>query len=308
MNARIVSLCLGTLLVALGCGTPDLSSEPTSEDVNPSRQEQSLTMPACGTVLATYNGTSAKSNAGYTGTGSSCAGSGTYGLQYQCVELVMRHFTTKWGLSWWGNAHDLLANAPLASVNVYYNGDSAHPPVPGDMIVFDDGGAWGHVALVTGVTSTSVSIIEQNVVGSGSRTLSRSGGSVNAGWAGWWTMGWVHAKANGGGGTSWNCANSSYAGQQWWTCNGSARTKCDTAGNPVNETCARGCLSRSAGQNDLCISATSGWACANSAYAGQQWWTCSGGYLYKCDSVGPVVVACPSGCNVGALGTHDTCK
>ena len=43
------------------------------------------TAAACGTVLATYDGTSAKSNGVNTGTGYSCAGSGTYGLQYQCV-------------------------------------------------------------------------------------------------------------------------------------------------------------------------------------------------------------------------------
>jgi surface antigen len=307
---RILSLCLGALLLAVGCGTPDLDGEPTGEAVNPSRLEQSLTMPACGTVLATFNGTSAKSNAGYTGTGNSCAGNpGVYGYEYQCVELVMRHFSTKWGLTWYGNAHDLLNNAPRTYVDVYTNGDTAHPPVPGDMIVFDDGGAWGHVALVTAVTSTTVSVIEQNVVGSGSRTLSRSGGSVNSGWTGWWTLGWAHAKANTGGSSGgWSCASSAYAGQQYWTCSGSTRNKCNASGTPVMETCARGCLSRNAGQDDLCIAAASSWSCANSAYAGQQYWTCSGGYLYKCDSVGGIVAYCPAGCNVGALGTNDTCK
>lgn len=311
MNTRIFSLCLGAMLLAVGCGTPDMDSEPTSEEVNPSRLEQSLTMPSCGTVLATFDGTAAKSNAGYTGTGNSCGGNpGAYGYEYQCVELVMRHFSTKWGLRWYGNAHDLLNNAPRTSVDVYTNGDSAHPPVPGDMIVFDNGGAWGHVALVTAVTSSAVYVIEQNVVGNGTRVLSRSGGSVNAGWSGWWTLGWAHAKANtnGGGGSTWSCANSAYNGGQYWTCSGSTRNKCDASGTPMAESCARGCFSRNVGQDDLCISANSTWSCANSAYGGTQYWTCSGGYLYKCDSTGPVVVYCPAGCNVGALGTNDTCK
>jgi len=308
VNKKLLSLTLSALLLA-ACG-PDMGdSEMTDGPVNPSSLEQGVTMPACGVALQTWNGTAAYSNGVYTGTGTSCNGYGTYGYRYQCVELVMRHFKTKWGLSWYGNAHDLLANAPRTSVDVYNNGDSAHPPVPGDMIVFDDGGAWGHVALVTAVTSSTVSIIEQNVNGTGARTLTRSGGYVYPGWSGWWTMGWAHAKANGGGGgTSWNCANSAYAGQQYWTCSGSARYKCDASGNPISETCSRGCFVNSLGKDDLCIYPASGWSCANSAYGGQQWWTCSGGYVYKCDSQGGTVAYCPVGCNSGPLGTNDTCK
>src|SRR4051812_40757606 len=85
-DMRNLSLCLGALLLAVGCGNPDMSndSEPAGEPGNPSRLEQSRTIPACGTVLATFEGTAAKSNGGYTGTGSSCAGNpGVYGYEYQ---------------------------------------------------------------------------------------------------------------------------------------------------------------------------------------------------------------------------------
>lgn len=267
---------------------------------------------ACGTVLTSWNGTNVYSNGGNTGTGYSCAGVGTYGYQYQCVELVMRHFKTKWGLSWSGHAKYLLDNAPRTYVDVYSNG-GAVGPVPGDMIVFDKSGdPYGHVALVTAVTSTSVTIVEQNVSTSYQRTLSRSGNTVSPGWSnGWFTKGWAHAKANtGGGSTGWSCADSAYNGVQYWTCNSSAtsRNKCDSTGRHLQEACSRGCYGSPVGKDDLCIFGASSWSCANSAYGGQQWWTCSGGYLYKCDSQGGTVVYCPAGCNVGPLGTHDTCK
>ena len=44
--------------------------------------------PACGTTMATFNGVAAKSNGANHCTGNSCGGYGTYGSQYQCVELA----------------------------------------------------------------------------------------------------------------------------------------------------------------------------------------------------------------------------
>lgn len=311
MKKFLVSCTAALAMSLVACGPMEQESDTAEQlaayDIHGVSQEAA----ACGTVLTSWNGTSVYSNGANTGTGYSCAGLGTYGYRYQCVELVMRHFKTKWGLSWYGHAKDLLTNAPTTSVDVYNNGGSVGP-VPGDMIVFDKSGdPYGHVALVTAVTSTSVTIVEQNVTTSYQRTLSRSGNSVSAGWSGWYTKGWAHAKANtGGGSTGWNCASSAYNGVQYWTCNSSAtsRNKCDSAGRHLQETCSRGCYGSPVGKDDLCISPASSWNCANSAYGGQQWWTCSGGSLYKCDSQGGTVVYCPAGCNVGALGTHDTCK
>jgi hypothetical protein len=172
--------------------------QETLEVVNPSGEtEQALQMPACGTSLAWFDGTDARSNGRYTGTGTGCAGQGgiANGLRYQCVELVMRHFKRKWDLRWYGNARDLLRNAPRSTVDVYENGDRAHPPVPGDMLVWENG-RWGHVALVTAVTSSYVDVIEQNVNGNGKSRLTYSRGRVGPRWNGWAPTGWAHAKEN----------------------------------------------------------------------------------------------------------------
>ena len=180
-----------TLLAS--CGAPELGD---SEPVNPTAFEAE-SMPACGTGLASFDGDTAYSNGSYTGSGTSCNGHGTYGYQYQCVELVMRRFKRKWGLHWYGNAKDLLVNAPRASVDVFNNGDGAHKPVPGDMLVWTNS-TYGHVALITAVRSNAIDIIEQNVSGNGKATLGYDGKKVGVRWGSWVPAGWAHAKANRG--------------------------------------------------------------------------------------------------------------
>lgn len=196
MAAMLTATTLG------GACTTEVIDESTLEVdvddiVNPTGEEQALTMPPCGTVLASFDGTNAHSNGGTTGTGNSCAGQGgiANGLQYQCVELVMRHFKRKWNLRWYGNAKTLLRGAPRDTVDVYSNGDRAHPPVPGDMIVWENG-TYGHVALVTAVGADFVDIIEQNVAGNGKARLPFRDGTVGARWNGWVPSGWAHAKQN----------------------------------------------------------------------------------------------------------------
>jgi hypothetical protein len=194
---------LGLVLAASTACVNELPGEAdelteTPELVNPSgEEEQALSMPACGTTLASFDGTAAKSNGANTGTGVACAGQGglANGLQYQCVELVMRHFKRKWDLRWYGNAKTLLDNAPRSTVDVRSNGDADHPPVPGDMIVWRNG-AYGHVALVTAVTADHVDIIEQNVSGNGKARLPFRNGRIGARWNNWVPAGWAHAKAN----------------------------------------------------------------------------------------------------------------
>ena len=287
------------------------------------------------------------SNGNDTGTGYSCAGSGTYGLQFQCVELVMRHFETHWGLHWSGNAKDLLNNAPKSTVDVYMNGDGAHPPVPGDMIVWTNG-AYGHVALVTNVHAGGIDILEQNVKGNGHATLSWDGATIGARWGNWIPKGWAHAKASssvgmgGAGGASssstttsaststtsttsssttsssstgggnpptvqWSCGSSAYNGQQYWTCSNGNIYRCQN-GVPEEQMCANGCNSNPLGTNDTCKSATpANWSCASSAYNGKQYWTCSGGNIYECQNGVAVEQTCPSGCKSNPLGTDDVC-
>jgi surface antigen len=192
---------LGPLLVCVSCS----GAEPEGDPIGVI--SQAWTAEPCGAVLATYDGTAAKSNGGNTGTGSSCGGTGTYGLQYQCVELVMRHWKTHWNLRFYGNAKDLLAHAKSSSyyasgspadVEVWNNGDATHPPKAGDMIVWTSG-TYGHVALITNVTSSTVDIIEQNVSGvtpQGKYTLKYDGKTVAGRWSQPGPAGWIHAKKN----------------------------------------------------------------------------------------------------------------
>jgi lysozyme len=107
--------------------------------------------------------------------------------------------------------------------------------------------------------------------------------------------------------SSWSCAASAYLGAQYWTCSNGNLFKCQ-GGVPVEDECALGCISRPAGSVDLCISSAGSWSCAGSAYNGAQYWTCSGGNLYRCaGGVGEEVV-CPSGCISHPLGTDDACR
>ncbi len=259
--------------LALGACAPeadvDLEAE-TPDDVNPTAA-QALTMPACGTALGTFDGTTAYSNGSSTGTGISCAGSGAYGLRYQCVELVMRHFKTHWGLRWYGNAKDLLRAAPTSTVAVYANGDALHPPVPGDMLVWTYG-TWGHVVLVTGVAPDHIEVLEQNVSGSGRASLTFDGAHVGSRWNWPPPAGWAHARANGA--------------------SPDAGVPCGVSGPPVL----------------ACATPATGWTCAQSQYAGSQFWTCSAGRLYRCVNGAPVAHACASGCVVRPLGTDDLCR
>ena len=65
------------------------------------------------------------------------------------------------------------------------------------------------------------------------------------------------------------------------------------------------------GTNDTCKTGGSNvnWNCANSAYNGQQYWTCSGGDIYKCvNGVAQVQECGANGCQSNPVGTNDVCK
>jgi lysozyme len=108
-------------------------------------------------------------------------------------------------------------------------------------------------------------------------------------------------------GASWSCSASAYGGAQYWTCSGGALHEC-VGGAPVERACDYSCVARAVGQDDLCVNAAPGWSCASSAYSGAQYWTCSGGSLYRCAGVTPETIACPNGCVSHPLGSDDTCR
>lgn len=231
---------------------PELDEEPGDVAVN---EAQALANPPlCGTALASYDGTTAFSNGRFTGRGQSCGGVGPSGLRYQCVELVMRHALSHWGFRWWGNAKDLLRNAPPAKVDVRLNGDLQHPVVPGDFVVWTRG-TYGHVALVTAVRAGAVDLIEQNW-GPGKLTLAYVNGKL----AGrpdapaWVPAGWAHVKANVPSEPLWNCAWSAWGNAQLWTCDRDGlpmRHRC-SAGQPEHERCATACVVMPLGTPDVC--------------------------------------------------------
>lgn len=132
-------------------------------------------LPACGQPLqsGTYKGVAAKSNGQYQATGNSCGGRGTYGLQYQCVEYIRRFYSQALGVdtSKWGgiNAVDFFSNASNLKLLAFPNG-SAFRPQPDDILVFS-GDTYGHIAIVSSVTSNSITIVEQNWSETGSDAL-----------------------------------------------------------------------------------------------------------------------------------------
>ncbi|HWE30244.1 MAG TPA: hypothetical protein VHB97_19695 [Polyangia bacterium] len=111
----------------------------------------------------------------------------------------------------------------------------------------------------------------------------------------------VHVTNSGG----WSCGNSQYNGQQYWTCANGALNKCDSSGHAVEVSCGSdGCKSNPSGTDDQC-----NWNCANSALNGNQYWTCTNGNLFECDSAGhPKLTFCGGlGCKTNASGTNDQC-
>ena len=85
---------------------------------------------------------------------------------FQCVELANRWLVDSVGAPRIrGNADQMCGNADGASYDVHYRG-TAHEPVPGDLLVWD-GHAFGHVGIVTSVSSSRIAFANQNYGQSG---------------------------------------------------------------------------------------------------------------------------------------------
>lgn len=111
-----------------------------------------------------------------------------YGQKWQCVEFVKRFFHQAHGHKMpdvWGHAKDFWdegvrqgAMNKKRGLLQYRNGGPV-PPVAGDLVVFTNGG-YGHVAIVTAVSSNSVEVIQQNIAGRPrDRHTFKSGGGTN---------------------------------------------------------------------------------------------------------------------------------
>jgi len=112
----------------------------------------------------TAGGCPAFSNGGYQGTGNSCAGQGSHGLQYQCVELVQRCWNTWFPVSY---ASQMCANRPknFCIVNNPQNHD----------VYVTAAYTYGHTAIVQSASGGYVNVVEQNGSCTGKATYSIAG-------------------------------------------------------------------------------------------------------------------------------------
>lgn len=106
---------------------------------------------------------------------------GVYGYLYQCVEFVRRFYATNTGPNR-GNENDSWPRANAADMwdwptkmglKRFANGQTVDRPKPDDILVFGpkSAGDVGHVAIVTSVSDSSVTVIEQNWSSTGYATL-----------------------------------------------------------------------------------------------------------------------------------------
>ena len=132
--------------------------------------------------------------------------SGAYGrfgsYMWQCVELIERFLNS---VGWYhgvlpapdGTAASMYDAAPASLFVKHLNG-SGYRPVPGDIVVYK-GHQFGHIAIVESDAGNTVGVLEQNVLGEDGRgTNTFAGHKLQAAWAGFSVIGFLHAKANTG--------------------------------------------------------------------------------------------------------------
>jgi hypothetical protein len=134
----------------------------------------------CGDVLAAHRGVPAFSNGRDQGFVNSCDGTGPFGGRYQDVEYVRRFhaatfMTDTTTPAWAGDALSYFNEARLAQrgLQKFVNGASLTPPAVDDILVLGGmpASAAGHLAIVTLVTPSEVTVIEQDSSPTGMATL-----------------------------------------------------------------------------------------------------------------------------------------
>jgi hypothetical protein len=132
------------------------------------------------------------------------AGWGEY--DFECTELAFRFMYLAYGITnaWQANGNNVVRNYTAAKgggLQVINNGTANAPPLPGDVISFDNPNNVGHVAVVSSASvdgngNGSITLLTQNDTANGSRTLTVTGWNVQGfgnntpyGWLrkpGWW--------------------------------------------------------------------------------------------------------------------------
>ncbi len=152
-----------------------------------------------GRVLTSLDGVQVYSNAGDVDNG--CTS--TYGISYQCVELVQRYFSIRWGYPaiWQGvaAAADMRTHHPAGVIFVPNGGSPA--PRRGDSVLFY-GGGFGHVALVSAVDRKAgiVRLVEENWSPTGTASLTvypdGTAGIRDSAFGSYIVAGWLHSVKN----------------------------------------------------------------------------------------------------------------
>jgi len=114
------------------------------------------------TVVGSFNGVTAYSNGSVTTDSTDRISTG---LKWQCVEFVRRYYSTVYGMNIGAgeNASGFYSSAASWKLASFPNGGTVSPQV-GDILCFAGGSSGnGHVAIITGVSSTQITVIQQNV-------------------------------------------------------------------------------------------------------------------------------------------------
>jgi hypothetical protein len=256
---------------------------------------------------------------------------GKYAWLFQCMELANRWVVDSLGepIIPGGGAKDMCGNANRSAFDVYY-GDSAHVPQPGDVAVFS-GYTYGHVGVISAVSTTTLTIANQNFGGNGRQYpfitaprvrnffgSPRLDGGLRAECI-------IHPKKLGAPGAISCEPGGAYCGSSSDLPAGKfdAQTlyRCDASGASLSvvSKCANGCWGAPAGHPDRCEEKASSWSCADSRGTnGAQFWTCNvaanghpsgDGNLYRCEPDGSArFVRCDRGCSAQPLDTNDFCN
>jgi len=152
-----------------------------------------------GVPLTSLDGVTAYGNGGTTDNGCN----GTYGIMYQCVELVQRYFARRWGYpSIWSDveaAVDMRTHHP-EGITFIPNGGAAAPQA-GDALLFN-GGTYGHVAVVKIVDRHAgrITFIEENWTRAGEARLplytDNTVGLRDSVTTSYAVAGWLHSERN----------------------------------------------------------------------------------------------------------------
>jgi hypothetical protein len=127
---------------------------------------------------------------------------GTFGLEYECTELAQRWAHYKFGepATWpIGKAADMWNAGPTLPLPLTQNPNGGgRPPQHGDILVFaaTSTNPTGHVGVVSAVTATSVTIVQENFTVNGTPTgqwTQSMNGTTVASLSGDPVVGWLHA-------------------------------------------------------------------------------------------------------------------